>query len=77
MPRVADVEEEDAVLPLEQAEQAAAREHLLVPRRVAVVRLVADVPRRRDRHGAQHLAVGRRVAVEVDDREEENAPASP
>ena len=44
MARIGHVEEEDAVLSPEQAEQATAGEDVLVGGKMAVVRLVAYVP---------------------------------
>ena len=56
--------------PLQQAQQPAAGQDVLVGREVAVVRLVADVARRRNGNGPDDLAVVVGVLVEVDDGEE-------
>ena len=53
----------------EHAQKTAAREDLLIDGRVTVMRLVADVAGRRDRHRAKHLAVVGRPSIEVDDGE--------
>jgi hypothetical protein len=48
MPSVGHIKEEDAVLPAQQTEQAAAGKDVVVSREMAVVRLIADVARRRN-----------------------------
>ena len=70
MPGIGDVEEEDVVLALEDAQETTAGENRLVGRRVAVMRLVAGVARRWRRDRSKHLSVLARLAIEVDDREE-------
>jgi hypothetical protein len=68
--RPGDVEEENAGLPTQEAQEAAASEDILVSREVAVVRLVADIPGRRERDRINDLTVVVRVLVEVNHREE-------
>ena len=68
--RAGDVEEEDAVLSAQHAEQAAAGKNVLVGRQMTVVGLVANAPRKRNRNGPDDLAIVVRVIVEVDDRQE-------
>ena len=47
MTRVGDVKEKNAILPVQQAEQATAAQNFVVGREMAVVRLIAYVARRR------------------------------
>src|SRR5262249_15260312 len=63
---LADIEEEDPVLPLESTQQAAARKKFSGRVEVAVVRFVSDVAGRRYRHGLDYLAVIVRVLIEID-----------
>src|SRR5260370_19704581 len=55
-------------LPAQQAEQTATGEDVLVVREMAVVRLIADVARRRNWNGSEYLSITIRVLVKVDDR---------
>src|SRR5215471_14131005 len=65
-----DVEEEDLFLPLEDAEQPAAGDHLPVGREPDVVKLVPGRPGFRKGRPGEDLAVARRAWVEVHHREE-------
>ena len=51
MPWVGDVKKEDAILALEHAQQSAATQDPFVCGKMAMVRLIADISRRRKRHG--------------------------
>ena len=67
MPRTGNIEEENAVLIFEHAQQSAACQHLLVRRKMAVMRFVADVSRRRKRNGIDNLPISRGVFVKIND----------
>ena len=62
-----DIEEEDSVLALQQAQQPAASQKPLVRRKMAMVRLIADISRRWKRHGGDDASVGPGILVEVND----------
>ena len=64
------VEEEDLVLSLEDAEEAAGRQRPAVARQADVMRLVAARARAGNRYGPDDLAVALRIGVEVDDGQE-------
>src|SRR5215471_10555892 len=70
MPRARNVEEEDAVLVFEHAQQTAAGEHFLVRREVAVMRFVADVSRWRKRNRLDDLPIHSGVLIEIHHGEE-------
>ena len=66
---VRNVEEENAVLRAQQAQQSAAREDVLVVREVTMMRLVADVAGRRNGYCLEDLPVRLRMLVEIDNGE--------
>jgi hypothetical protein len=70
MTRIAHVEEEDAVLALQQAQQSTASEHFLVGRKMTVVGLVTAIARGRKGNSRNHLSVGIRVLIKIDDGKE-------
>ena len=67
MTRVGDVKEKDAVLPAQQAKQAAAGQNVVVGRKMAVVRLIAYVARRRNGNGSDYLSIVVGIFVKVND----------
>jgi len=67
---VGDIEEEDPVLAFEEAQQSATTQDLLIDGKVAVMRLVTYIARRRHRDSSDDLAVIGGVFVEIDDCEE-------
>ena len=64
--RIGYVEEENSVLPFQQAEQPPATQDGLVRIQVAVVRFVAGVAGRRDRYDIDHFSIFGRLFVKID-----------
>src|SRR5262249_31396857 len=70
MLRAGNIEKEDGILAAEQTQQSPTAEHLFVGRKMAVMRLVADISRRRNLNGIDHFSISSRVWIEVHNGEE-------
>ena len=67
MPWIGDVKKEDAILALEHAQQSAATQDLFVRGKMAMVRLISDISRRREGYGRDYSSVSPGILVKVDD----------